>query len=49
MYQILQHNKKSKLYQNFVDALLDAIMYLEFEIVEVAKGSMPKLMAKKEG
>lgn len=47
-YQILKHNYKSQLYTNFIDALLIAIVYAEFEIVEVSKGNKPKLMARKE-
>ncbi len=47
-YQILINGKLSKLYKSFVDCLLDAILYVEFEIVEVTKGLQPKLMAKKE-
>ena len=46
-YQILANNFKSKLYTFLTDALLDAMMLVEFEIVQVTKGSC-KLMAKKE-
>ena len=47
-YQILKHNYKSQLFTSFVDALLAAIVYAEFEIVEVSKGNKPKLLAKRE-